>query len=50
MPQGGEGASRINRETGARAAAIWATSPPIEWPIRTGGSSQVSHKAATCLA
>jgi len=32
------------------AAAIIATSPPMEWPISTGGSACASIKAAMSLA
>ena len=49
-PQGSEGASSTNASTGVRRATSWATRPPMEWPISTGGSGKDSQSAAISAA
>jgi hypothetical protein len=39
-PQGGEGASSTSACGCTRRAAIWQTSPPMEWPTSTGRSGR----------
>jgi hypothetical protein len=49
-PQGGEGASSTRAWIRALRAASWATSPPMEWPSRIGGSACSAQSLAISAA
>jgi hypothetical protein len=46
-PAGGTGATRTAAGAGWVSRYFWTMRPPIEWPIRTGGSGRAAAASAT---